>query len=110
MKNEKSNDGVSCSFFSIRSNILERAPSFTDRQTDGQFMRLPEAQFTIFPIPDCSTTLTFLTLKGNALVTPLVFRVSMDSGDCLPLGDPSACLPAYTIKQMAWSIEILPVN
>ncbi|KAF9807023.1 hypothetical protein SFRURICE_011167 [Spodoptera frugiperda] len=32
-----SNDGVSCSFFSIRSNTLERAPSFTDRQTDGQF-------------------------------------------------------------------------
>ncbi|KAF9800469.1 hypothetical protein SFRURICE_013021 [Spodoptera frugiperda] len=31
------NDGVSCSFFSIRSNTLERAPSFTDRQTDGQF-------------------------------------------------------------------------
>uniref|UniRef100_A0A2H1V2L6 SFRICE_008267 n=1 Tax=Spodoptera frugiperda TaxID=7108 RepID=A0A2H1V2L6_SPOFR len=29
--------GVSCSFFSIRSNTLERAPSFTDRQTDGQF-------------------------------------------------------------------------
>ncbi|KAF9799383.1 hypothetical protein SFRURICE_003080, partial [Spodoptera frugiperda] len=32
-----SNDGVSCSFFSIRSYTLERAPSFTDRQTDGQF-------------------------------------------------------------------------
>uniref|UniRef100_A0A2H1WI03 SFRICE_025436 n=1 Tax=Spodoptera frugiperda TaxID=7108 RepID=A0A2H1WI03_SPOFR len=29
--------GVSCSFFSIRSNTLERAPSFTDGQTDGQF-------------------------------------------------------------------------
>ncbi|KAF9811070.1 hypothetical protein SFRURICE_012469, partial [Spodoptera frugiperda] len=33
----QSYDGVSCSFFSIRSYTLERAPSFTDRQTDGQF-------------------------------------------------------------------------
>ncbi|KAF9815072.1 hypothetical protein SFRURICE_010630 [Spodoptera frugiperda] len=33
-----SNDGFSCSFFSIRSNTLERAPSFTDGQTDGQFI------------------------------------------------------------------------
>ncbi|KAF9822450.1 hypothetical protein SFRURICE_003450, partial [Spodoptera frugiperda] len=34
---KRSNDGDSCSFFSIRSYTLERAPSFTDRQTDGQF-------------------------------------------------------------------------
>uniref|UniRef100_A0A2H1W9J6 SFRICE_014417 n=1 Tax=Spodoptera frugiperda TaxID=7108 RepID=A0A2H1W9J6_SPOFR len=29
------NYGVSCSFLSIRSYTLERAPSLTDRQTDG---------------------------------------------------------------------------
>uniref|UniRef100_A0A2H1WFR0 SFRICE_012543 n=1 Tax=Spodoptera frugiperda TaxID=7108 RepID=A0A2H1WFR0_SPOFR len=36
---------------------------------------------------------------GNAPVTPLVFQVSMDGGECLPSGDPSARLPAYTIKK-----------
>uniref|UniRef100_A0A2H1WN63 SFRICE_040728 n=1 Tax=Spodoptera frugiperda TaxID=7108 RepID=A0A2H1WN63_SPOFR len=35
---------------------------------------------------------------GNAFVTPVVFRVSMGGGDCLPSGDPSARLPAYIIK------------
>uniref|UniRef100_A0A2H1VJM8 SFRICE_029609 n=1 Tax=Spodoptera frugiperda TaxID=7108 RepID=A0A2H1VJM8_SPOFR len=35
-------------------------------------------------------------LAGNALVTPLVFRVSMGGGDCLPSGDTSVRLP-YTI-------------
>ncbi|KAF9798386.1 hypothetical protein SFRURICE_003032, partial [Spodoptera frugiperda] len=34
---EWKNDGVSCSFFSIRSYTLKRASSFTDSQTDGQF-------------------------------------------------------------------------
>uniref|UniRef100_A0A2H1VTE7 SFRICE_015812 n=1 Tax=Spodoptera frugiperda TaxID=7108 RepID=A0A2H1VTE7_SPOFR len=38
---KKSNDGVSCSFFSIRSYTLERALSFTNRQTDGQFNLTP---------------------------------------------------------------------
>uniref|UniRef100_A0A2H1VVR1 SFRICE_030649 n=1 Tax=Spodoptera frugiperda TaxID=7108 RepID=A0A2H1VVR1_SPOFR len=33
---------------------------------------------------------------GNALVAPLVFRVSKGSGDCLPSRDPSAC---NTIKR-----------
>uniref|UniRef100_A0A2H1WMN8 SFRICE_035705 n=1 Tax=Spodoptera frugiperda TaxID=7108 RepID=A0A2H1WMN8_SPOFR len=32
-----SNDGVSYSFFSIPSYILEQVPNFTDRETDGQF-------------------------------------------------------------------------
>uniref|UniRef100_A0A2H1X0Y9 SFRICE_012647 n=1 Tax=Spodoptera frugiperda TaxID=7108 RepID=A0A2H1X0Y9_SPOFR len=40
------------------------------------------------------------TATGNALVTSLVLRVSMCSGDCLPSGDPSARLPAYTIKKL----------
>uniref|UniRef100_A0A2H1WD02 SFRICE_021008 n=1 Tax=Spodoptera frugiperda TaxID=7108 RepID=A0A2H1WD02_SPOFR len=35
---------------------------------------------------------------GNALVTPLVFRLSMGGSDCLPSDDPSARLLAYTIK------------
>uniref|UniRef100_A0A2H1V8Y2 SFRICE_022582 n=1 Tax=Spodoptera frugiperda TaxID=7108 RepID=A0A2H1V8Y2_SPOFR len=34
----------------------------------------------------------------NALVTPLVFQVSIGGGDCLLSGDPSARLPAYSIK------------
>uniref|UniRef100_A0A2H1VMM9 SFRICE_007381 n=1 Tax=Spodoptera frugiperda TaxID=7108 RepID=A0A2H1VMM9_SPOFR len=38
-------------------------------------------------------------MARNALVTPLVFQVSMGGGDCLPSGDPSARLPAYTIKK-----------
>uniref|UniRef100_A0A2H1VIG0 SFRICE_013203 n=1 Tax=Spodoptera frugiperda TaxID=7108 RepID=A0A2H1VIG0_SPOFR len=33
----QSNAGVSCSFFSIRSNTLERAPSFTKGRTDREF-------------------------------------------------------------------------
>ncbi|KAF9798395.1 hypothetical protein SFRURICE_003041 [Spodoptera frugiperda] len=37
LKLKESYDGVSFSFFSIRSYTFERAPSFTDRQTDGQF-------------------------------------------------------------------------
>uniref|UniRef100_A0A2H1WZW9 SFRICE_028971 n=1 Tax=Spodoptera frugiperda TaxID=7108 RepID=A0A2H1WZW9_SPOFR len=36
---------------------------------------------------------------GNVHVTPLVFQVSMGGGDCLPSGDTSARLPAYTIKK-----------
>uniref|UniRef100_A0A2H1VEQ9 SFRICE_002834 n=1 Tax=Spodoptera frugiperda TaxID=7108 RepID=A0A2H1VEQ9_SPOFR len=32
---------------------------------------------------------------GNALVTPLVFQVSMGGGDCILSGDLSARLPAY---------------
>uniref|UniRef100_A0A2H1VR30 SFRICE_034605 n=1 Tax=Spodoptera frugiperda TaxID=7108 RepID=A0A2H1VR30_SPOFR len=39
------------------------------------------------------------TGDGNAFVSPLVFRVSMGGGDCLPSGDPSAQIPAYTIKK-----------
>uniref|UniRef100_A0A2H1WM85 SFRICE_027610 n=1 Tax=Spodoptera frugiperda TaxID=7108 RepID=A0A2H1WM85_SPOFR len=35
---------------------------------------------------------------GNAVVTPLVFRVSVGGDDCSPSGDPTARLPAYTIK------------
>uniref|UniRef100_A0A2H1V231 SFRICE_028148 n=1 Tax=Spodoptera frugiperda TaxID=7108 RepID=A0A2H1V231_SPOFR len=35
---------------------------------------------------------------SNALVTVLVFQVSMSGGDCLPSGDPSTRLPAYSIK------------
>ena len=42
-------------------------------------MRVPEAQ---------------TPLKGNALVTPLVLRVSMGGGNRLPSDDPSARLPA----------------
>uniref|UniRef100_A0A2H1WR73 SFRICE_032041 n=1 Tax=Spodoptera frugiperda TaxID=7108 RepID=A0A2H1WR73_SPOFR len=34
----------------------------------------------------------------NALVTPLVFRVSMGGGDCLPSADHSACLQAYIME------------
>uniref|UniRef100_A0A2H1X0R5 SFRICE_030385 n=1 Tax=Spodoptera frugiperda TaxID=7108 RepID=A0A2H1X0R5_SPOFR len=36
---------------------------------------------------------------GNALVTPLVFRVSIGGGDCLLSGDTTTRLPAYTIKK-----------
>ncbi|CAH1634906.1 unnamed protein product [Spodoptera littoralis] len=36
---------------------------------------------------------------GNALVTPLVFQVSMGDADCLLSGDPSARLLAYAIKK-----------
>uniref|UniRef100_A0A2H1V9Q7 SFRICE_020129 n=1 Tax=Spodoptera frugiperda TaxID=7108 RepID=A0A2H1V9Q7_SPOFR len=66
-------------------------------------IRLPEAQlpsFPIFPIPDSPTTLKFLPPQkaGNAPVSPLVFQVSMGGGDCLPSANPSARLPAYTIK------------
>ncbi|KAF9810184.1 hypothetical protein SFRURICE_017408 [Spodoptera frugiperda] len=37
--NEKSYDGVSCSFFSIRSYTLERAPSFNDGQFNLTFQK-----------------------------------------------------------------------
>uniref|UniRef100_A0A2H1WNN3 SFRICE_026114 n=1 Tax=Spodoptera frugiperda TaxID=7108 RepID=A0A2H1WNN3_SPOFR len=40
-----------------------------------------------------------VTETGSALITPLVFRVSKGSGHCLSSGDPSARLPAYTIKK-----------
>uniref|UniRef100_A0A2H1V6H1 SFRICE_022824 n=1 Tax=Spodoptera frugiperda TaxID=7108 RepID=A0A2H1V6H1_SPOFR len=40
-----------------------------------------------------------LRTAGNVLVTPLVFWVSTGGGNCLPSGDPSARLPAYTIKR-----------
>lgn len=43
------------------------------------------------------TTLKFLA--GNALVTAQVFLVFTGGGNCLPLGDPSPCLPAYTLKK-----------
>lgn len=33
----------------------------------------------------------------RSLVTLLMFEVFMDGGDCLPSGDPSDRLPAYTI-------------
>uniref|UniRef100_A0A2H1VK08 SFRICE_014737 n=1 Tax=Spodoptera frugiperda TaxID=7108 RepID=A0A2H1VK08_SPOFR len=36
---------------------------------------------------------------GNALVTPLVFQVTMGGGDCLPSGHPPARLPACSIKR-----------
>uniref|UniRef100_A0A2H1V182 SFRICE_027306 n=1 Tax=Spodoptera frugiperda TaxID=7108 RepID=A0A2H1V182_SPOFR len=55
----------------------------------------PIPLFPIFSIPDSRTT----TLKsnpqkaGNALVTPLVFQVSMGGGDFLPSGDTSTRLP-----------------
>uniref|UniRef100_A0A2H1WSM1 SFRICE_026569 n=1 Tax=Spodoptera frugiperda TaxID=7108 RepID=A0A2H1WSM1_SPOFR len=38
-------------------------------------------------------------MAGNALITPLLFQASMGGGDCLPSGDPSASLPAYTKKK-----------
>uniref|UniRef100_A0A2H1VRA4 SFRICE_020275 n=1 Tax=Spodoptera frugiperda TaxID=7108 RepID=A0A2H1VRA4_SPOFR len=38
-------------------------------------------------------------MDGNAIVTPLMFQVSMGCGDCLPLGDPSTRLPSYTITK-----------
>ncbi|KAF9814487.1 hypothetical protein SFRURICE_000214 [Spodoptera frugiperda] len=37
LKEDWSMDGISHSYFSIRNYTLERAPSFADRQTDGQF-------------------------------------------------------------------------
>uniref|UniRef100_A0A2H1X3N6 SFRICE_029536 n=1 Tax=Spodoptera frugiperda TaxID=7108 RepID=A0A2H1X3N6_SPOFR len=44
----------------------------------------PIPSFPIFPIPDSPTNLNFPKKAGNALVTPLVFQVSMGGGDCLP--------------------------
>uniref|UniRef100_A0A2H1WFV8 SFRICE_028804 n=1 Tax=Spodoptera frugiperda TaxID=7108 RepID=A0A2H1WFV8_SPOFR len=41
----------------------------------------------------------------NALVTPLVFRMSMGGGDCLPSADPSAHLPAYPIKKKLVNLQ-----
>uniref|UniRef100_A0A2H1V8A6 SFRICE_010323 n=1 Tax=Spodoptera frugiperda TaxID=7108 RepID=A0A2H1V8A6_SPOFR len=86
--------------------------SFSDAETtEGanvlkDSMRLLEAHlppFPIFPIPDSLTTHKFLNPKMTsiALVTPLVFQVSMGSGDCLP----SARLPAYTLQK-----QIVPFN
>uniref|UniRef100_A0A2H1VRB5 SFRICE_038339 n=1 Tax=Spodoptera frugiperda TaxID=7108 RepID=A0A2H1VRB5_SPOFR len=37
---------------------------------------------------------------SSAIVTLLLFQVSIGGGDCLPSGDPSALLPAYTIKNV----------
>uniref|UniRef100_A0A2H1VFJ7 SFRICE_014223 n=1 Tax=Spodoptera frugiperda TaxID=7108 RepID=A0A2H1VFJ7_SPOFR len=54
-------------------------------------VRLLKTQLPLFPI----TTLKFLTLRRpDALVTQLVFQVSMGGGDCLPSGDPFVRLPA----------------
>uniref|UniRef100_A0A2H1WVW2 SFRICE_033991 n=1 Tax=Spodoptera frugiperda TaxID=7108 RepID=A0A2H1WVW2_SPOFR len=79
---------------------LDRSDTTTSQKTNMKphlrcISLLPEAQlpsFAIFPILDSPTTLKFLTPKkaGNALVTSLVFRMSMGGGDYLPSGDPSA--------------------
>uniref|UniRef100_A0A2H1WDB1 SFRICE_021732 n=1 Tax=Spodoptera frugiperda TaxID=7108 RepID=A0A2H1WDB1_SPOFR len=87
----------------------------------------PLTPFPISHIPDFPKILKFLTPKnGNAFVMPLVFRVSMDGGNCLPSGYPSARLPghkcvaatdAHTKQQrrykcvavLARSLEICPV-
>uniref|UniRef100_A0A2H1V1W9 SFRICE_024628 n=1 Tax=Spodoptera frugiperda TaxID=7108 RepID=A0A2H1V1W9_SPOFR len=43
----------------------------------------------------------FLTQASNALVTPLVFRVYMGGGDCLPLRNPSLrpCVPSIGLNK-----------
>uniref|UniRef100_A0A2H1WNL0 SFRICE_014324 n=1 Tax=Spodoptera frugiperda TaxID=7108 RepID=A0A2H1WNL0_SPOFR len=40
-----------------------------------------------------------VSFAGNALITPLVFRVSMGGGDCLQSGDTSASLTTFIIKK-----------
>uniref|UniRef100_A0A2H1V2T1 SFRICE_003651 n=1 Tax=Spodoptera frugiperda TaxID=7108 RepID=A0A2H1V2T1_SPOFR len=57
--------------------------------------------FPTFPIPDFPNKPQIPNPQkaGNALVTPLVFWVSMGSGDCLLSSDPSTRLPAYTIQR-----------
>uniref|UniRef100_A0A2H1VZ25 SFRICE_031746 n=1 Tax=Spodoptera frugiperda TaxID=7108 RepID=A0A2H1VZ25_SPOFR len=63
---------------------------------------IPIPPLPICPIPDSrTTTLKFLTPQktSNALVTSLVFQVSIGGGDCLPSGDTSARLPACFIKK-----------
>ncbi|KAF9807291.1 hypothetical protein SFRURICE_001723, partial [Spodoptera frugiperda] len=57
----KENDRIYCSFFSIRSYTLDRAPSFTDRQTDGQF-NLTFQVINLGLIDINALTLTTLTL------------------------------------------------
>uniref|UniRef100_A0A2H1VKJ4 SFRICE_020145 n=1 Tax=Spodoptera frugiperda TaxID=7108 RepID=A0A2H1VKJ4_SPOFR len=42
---------------------------------------------------------TVAMLPGNALVTPLVFQVSLGGGDCLPSGNASARLTTCFIKK-----------
>uniref|UniRef100_A0A2H1VSG3 SFRICE_022705 n=1 Tax=Spodoptera frugiperda TaxID=7108 RepID=A0A2H1VSG3_SPOFR len=82
---------------SARMGRLDRSDSTALQKTNVKrlalcFVVLPEAQLPIFPIPDSPTTLLlFLYLitlyfqkAGKALVTPLVLRVSMSGGHCLP--------------------------
>uniref|UniRef100_A0A2H1WDL6 SFRICE_040154 n=1 Tax=Spodoptera frugiperda TaxID=7108 RepID=A0A2H1WDL6_SPOFR len=61
-------------------------------------LTLPEDQLApapFFPILDSPTTrIPNLQKAGNALLTPLVFRVSIGGGDCMLLGE-----PAYTTKK-----------
>uniref|UniRef100_A0A2H1WZE6 SFRICE_040213 n=1 Tax=Spodoptera frugiperda TaxID=7108 RepID=A0A2H1WZE6_SPOFR len=42
---------------------------------------------------------------GIALMTPLVFQVSMGGGDCLLSGDKSARLPAFHKNNPDWRIS-----
>uniref|UniRef100_A0A2H1VVQ2 SFRICE_030858 n=1 Tax=Spodoptera frugiperda TaxID=7108 RepID=A0A2H1VVQ2_SPOFR len=96
----------SCSLVSLKlENDWTDLPNFGLKllfvDVQEKFKRRPN-----YPFPNVPNTrfpnLTWIPnprKAGNALVTPLEFQVSMGGGDCLPSDEPSALLPAYSIKK-----------
>uniref|UniRef100_A0A2H1X2M9 SFRICE_022935 n=1 Tax=Spodoptera frugiperda TaxID=7108 RepID=A0A2H1X2M9_SPOFR len=68
--------------------------------TTSPLANLPNLRFSNFP------TISNSQKAGNAFVPPLVFRVSMGGGDCLPSRDPSARLPALEHKKEAGNAPV----
>uniref|UniRef100_A0A2H1WG49 SFRICE_015480 n=1 Tax=Spodoptera frugiperda TaxID=7108 RepID=A0A2H1WG49_SPOFR len=52
---------------------------------------------------ETATLYSYSQEAGNALVTHLVFQVSMGGGHCLPSGNKCARLPACSIKKVKLS-------
>ncbi|CAH1642346.1 unnamed protein product [Spodoptera littoralis] len=76
---------------------LDRRPKYPPLLQSPQFLNPQRSSNSqsrkVSPIPESPTIFKLLIPKR------LVFQVSMGDAECLPSGDPSARLPAYTIKK-----------